>query len=122
MSSVGLRLLASAVMAAVLLQAGDGFAQEPEVAIRLDSRTRAALISEINGLLIDQYIFLDVAREMKRHLESRLKSGAYDDIVDPHLLAALLRQDLYDVSQDHHFHLCRAGSWPRRPPGAMASV
>jgi len=65
MNSVGLRLLASAVMAAVLLQAGHGFAQEPEVAIRLDSRTRAALISEINGLLIDQYIFLDVAREMK---------------------------------------------------------
>jgi hypothetical protein len=105
MNSIGLRLASVVAIAAALLQAGDGFAREPDAATTLDSRTRAALISEINELLIDQYIFLDVAQELKRHLDSRLEAGAYDAMVDPHRLAALLRQDLYDVSQDSHFHL-----------------
>lgn len=99
------RYLLVAVVLTALPQPGQSSAREPEQPTRLEPQTTAALIREINKLLIDQYIFLDVARKMKRHLESKLKAGAYDGMADAHRLAAQVRQDLYDVSKDNHFHL-----------------
>jgi hypothetical protein len=71
----------------------------------IDAQTRSAVVEEIGRLLIERYIFLDVAERTRDHLEARLKDGAYDDLDDPVLFAQALTDDLREISQDHHFHV-----------------
>jgi hypothetical protein len=86
----------------IALAAGSfGLAQEAV----LDAETRSAVVEEINQLLIEQYIFLDVAREMTELLDSKLKNGDYDAIDDPVRFAGVLREDLHSVSHDNHFFM-----------------
>jgi hypothetical protein len=72
---------------------------------RIDSRTRAAVVAEIGDLLIEKYIFLDVAEKIKKHIDTRLKNGDYDGLDDPVRFCSALVEDLYEVSQDKHFHI-----------------
>ena len=73
--------------------------------VSIDSQTRAAVADEIGRLLIEKYIFLDVAERIKDHIDGRLRDGAYDDLDDPIRFAQVLTDDLYQVSQDRHFHV-----------------
>jgi hypothetical protein len=73
--------------------------------VSIDARTRAAVVEEVGRLLIEKYIFLDAAERIKDHIDRRLKAGAYDDLDDPALFAQVLTDDLYEASQDRHFHV-----------------
>lgn len=73
--------------------------------IKIDSKTRAAIIADIGKLLVEKYVFLDVAERMKDHLSAKLKKGDYDSIDDPIRLANVLREDLYEISKDSHFFI-----------------
>lgn len=77
----------------------------PEDPVSLDARTRSKVIAAIDELLIDQYIFLDVAERMRDHLNTRLADGAYDQLEDPAAFCAVVRQNLHDISKDNHFFL-----------------
>jgi len=73
--------------------------------VTIDARTRAAVVEEVGRLLIEKYIFLDMAERIRDHIESRLLEGAYDELDDPVLFAQVLTDDLFEVSQDRHFHI-----------------
>jgi hypothetical protein len=72
---------------------------------QINSKTKAAIIEDIGELLIEKYIFLDIAKRIKDHISTRLKNGDYDPIDDPDRFADMLREDLYQISQDRHFHI-----------------
>ncbi len=73
--------------------------------VRIDDKTRAAVVEEVGRLLIEKYIFLDVAERIRDHIDGRLRDGAYDDLSDPTLFAQTLTDDLYQISQDRHFYV-----------------
>ena len=72
---------------------------------KLDSKTRAAVVGDIGQLLIEKYVFLDVAEKLRDHIHNRLKNGDYDTIDDPARFAMVLVEDLYQISEDRHFHI-----------------
>lgn len=72
---------------------------------QIDSKTRAAIVKDIGELLIEKYIFLDVAERIKEHIGTRLKNGDYDSVDDPAHFAKVLEEDLYQISEDRHFHI-----------------
>ena len=71
----------------------------------MDSARKAAVVADINQLLLEQYIFLDVAEKIKDHINAKLAHGDYDAISDPAQFAATLRDDLREISKDLHFYL-----------------
>lgn len=72
---------------------------------KLDSKTRAAVVGDIGKLLIEKYVFLDVAEKLRDHIHNRLKNGDYHTIDDPARFAMALAEDLYQISEDRHFHI-----------------
>lgn len=80
------------------------FGETPKNA-ELDSKTRTSVVEEIGKLLIEKYVFLDVAEKLRDHIHGRLKNGDYDALDDPARFANTLRDDLYEISQDRHFHI-----------------
>ena len=74
-------------------------------AAHIDAKTKSAVATSICKLLMEQYIFLDVAEKMKNHISTRLKDGNYDKIDDPAQFASTLGEDLYEISKDNHFHI-----------------
>ncbi len=71
----------------------------------LDAKTRAAVVEEIGQLLVEKYVFLDVAEKLRDRIHARLKNGDYDAIDDPARFATVLVEDLYQISEDRHFHI-----------------
>jgi hypothetical protein len=78
---------------------------EKNCAATIDSKTKAVVINSINRLLIEQYVFPDVAEQMKAHLNTKLKNGDYDKINNPVRFAKTLEEDLHKISKDNHFFM-----------------
>lgn len=70
--------------------------------IKLDSKMKSEAITNISSLLIENYVFPDVAEKVKSQLEANLKSSAYDNIDDPMAFSQKLTMDLQDVTKDKH--------------------
>jgi len=71
----------------------------------LDTEFKTEVISKINKLMIDHYIFLDKAEKMRDFLNSQLKEGKYKGLNDVHQFARVLRQDLVKISNDRHIQV-----------------
>jgi hypothetical protein len=71
----------------------------------MDSAMKAAVVADISKLIMEQYIFLDVAERMRDHINAKLSHGEYDAIADPAQFAAMLRADLFEISKDQHFYV-----------------
>ncbi len=66
---------------------------------------KTAVISRINELIIDKYIYLDKAKEIKNYLNQKLIKGEYDKITTASDFAGTLEYDLRDISNDSHFRV-----------------
>jgi hypothetical protein len=71
----------------------------------IDSRTRAAVVEEVGKLLMEKYVFLDVAEKLKDFIDNKLENGGYDAFDDPNRFAMALVEDLYQISGDRHFYI-----------------
>ena len=71
----------------------------------LDTEFKTEVISKINKLMIDHYIFLDKAEKMRDFLNSQLKEGKYKGLNDVHQFARALRRDLIKISNDRHIQV-----------------
>jgi len=71
----------------------------------LDAKLKTAVIETINTLLIEKYIFLETAEKMKHHLQTKNEKGEYDNIDDPTQFAQIIKDDLFEISQDNHFFI-----------------
>jgi len=70
--------------------------------IKLDSKMKSEAITNISNLLIENYIFPDIAEKVKLQLEANSKSGAYDDMDDPTTFSFKMTDDLQGVTKDKH--------------------
>lgn len=79
----------------------------------LDRAAQTEVVDAIRTALLDEYVFLDVARACADHLQQRLKAGAFDGLGDPAALAKALTTELQAISKDKHMRVIR-----RRAPEA----
>ncbi|NUT45760.1 MAG: S41 family peptidase [Saccharothrix sp.] len=64
----------------------------------------AAIIDRTRGLLVEHYVFAEVAEELDGLLAARLAAGAYD-VATPEELGAVVTADLQSVNGDRHLRL-----------------
>jgi peptidase S41-like protein len=65
----------------------------------------ASIITETRALLVEHYVFPDIATALDAHLEQRLADGAYDAASTSEELGALVTADLQSVNGDRHLRL-----------------
>ena len=68
------------------------------------------IINEVNKLLIERYIFKDVAEEIEKNLMLEYDNGTFNDIDDVVSLAREITKILAKVSNDGHLHLYKEHS------------
>lgn len=73
--------------------------------IKLTSEVKNRMISDIRDLLMEHYVFEDVARNCAQKLDSVMGKGEYDSIISKEQFAKRLTQDLQGMSQDKHLEV-----------------
>ena len=68
----------------------------------LSGEDRASVVAEAARALRDGYVYPEVGDAMARDLETKLRSGEYDNVEDESSLAARLTSDCRAVSNDRH--------------------
>lgn len=96
----------SIVILCIALQINYGYtktlrAKEPT----LDSRVKAAVIESIADLIVERYVFPDVAQRIHQHLATKLTNGDYDNLNNAYEFASVLWTDLQESSNDSHFFI-----------------
>jgi tetratricopeptide (TPR) repeat protein len=84
-------------------------AQEIQQLSRSDKK---AAIERIDSLLIDNYVFEDVARRCADHLNRRFAAGTFDSASDLQEFSRELTKELQSISHDKHMRV----SVPPQPP------
>lgn len=82
-----------------------GFAQE-----QLSSKNKADLIDKSSKLLIDNYVFPEVALKIEKHLKAKLSDGIFDKISDPDEFSKKLTQEMRSISKDKHMGCTWSGT------------
>jgi hypothetical protein len=67
--------------------------------------TRAAVVSRVNELIVEQYVFVDVAEKIKNTLARKFENGEYDRFDTGPEFAMALERDVQEVSQDQHLRI-----------------
>ncbi len=91
------------VLVAFLLFNQWGFSQQTKPP-SLDRSQQKAVIDEVSKLLIDNYIFPDVATKMQELIQKKLKDGSYDKLTLPGEFANAVYEDLLSISKDKHLN------------------
>ena len=68
----------------------------------VDATEQKNVIDSIGQLLINNYIFPDVAKKMNDHVQENYKKGAYTSITNVNSFANQLTSDLQSISKDKH--------------------
>ncbi len=83
----------------------------------ISSAQRLAVIKELNGLLLDHYVFPEVAQSLVEMLRSNIQSGAYDLLDSEKSFADQVTADMGELTEDKHLAL-----WPTPPSSANDST
>lgn len=63
---------------------------------------RQAVVERVSELLVDHYVFPDVAKDMATKVRTQLASGAYDELGNAKTFAKRITKDLRAISHDKH--------------------
>lgn len=91
--------------ACVHTNASKGQNQSTTAGFPLTKKATTVLVDSLSHQIIKYYIEKPAAEKIGLTLSKKLKEGAYDNISDPHLLAAKLTSDVLSVHHDEHFHI-----------------
>lgn len=84
----------------------------------LTADMKKAAVSRIGTLLVDNYVFEDVAKRCAAHIDRKLADGAFEAFEDPAAFAGALTKELQSVSHDKHMRVRPSAP---RPSGSQAS-
>src|SRR6266436_686278 len=99
-------------------QAGTSATNRTGEAFKLDAAERQRVIDAMVANLKEHYIYPDIAQKMAEALLAHEKAGDYDAITDGADFAALLTEQLRDVSHDLHLDVVYSQApLPNGPPG-----
>lgn len=82
-----------------------GVAQAQQDIPPLDATEKTEVIDSISKILIENYVFPDVAKEIVSHLEKKENKGLYNDVSDPHQFAEMLSEDVRSINNDLHLRV-----------------
>ncbi|UCD19379.1 MAG: S41 family peptidase [candidate division WOR-3 bacterium] len=85
----------------LIAQMAAGEAEE----MKMDPKTKKAVIESVNGLIIERYVIRDIAQQLADHLSKRFKNGSYDKLHSSSEFAHALSVDLRESSNDNHFYI-----------------
>jgi len=71
----------------------------------LDAEKRAEVVDRVAELMINNYIFKEIAEKMKAKLTNQLTEGKYDKMDDVFEFSQALTRDLRSVSKDRHIRV-----------------
>jgi len=71
----------------------------------LTSEARTAAVARIGSLLVENYVFEDVAKQCAAHIDRKLADGAFDSITDVSAFAQALTNELQSISHDKHMRV-----------------
>ena len=86
----------------------------------LDAAAREKAISDISALLVERYVYADVAERCATHLKSQLASGRYDSLAQPADFARVLTDEMRTVCEDRHFEVGVRETSPAQPANPNA--
>ena len=72
------------------------------------------IIKNIQGLMLENYIFLDKAKETNLHLDSLMTTKYFDTYTDPKEFSIALTTEMQKITKDKHLNV--APPRPPRPP------
>jgi len=111
------RLLLIAVAVCWLLSPVMGPAAQTQNTVeKPSSEQKAEAIQQIIPLLRDNYVFPDVAKDLEKHLLSKLKEGAFEAAGTYAAFAAALTQEFQTVAKDRHLRAFAGGGGAGTPP------
>jgi len=70
--------------------------------IKLDSKMKSEAIANISSLMVENYVFEDIAYKVKSELEANMKNNVYDGIDDPVEFSRRMTNDIQAVTHDKH--------------------
>jgi len=98
------------------------FTSREDLALRrMDAARRQAVVETLSRELEVHYVLADVAQKMAESLIQKASRGDYDKITDAAEFAAVLSEDLRQVSHDKHLQV-RFGRMPAPQPQPAAAV
>lgn len=78
-----------------------GSAQEATI----DDTFKSATIERLNTLMLENYVFPDVAKETAAHLNKKLKAGDFDDATTTQSFAEALTKAVQAINKDKHMRI-----------------
>jgi len=88
----------------------------------LDATTKARVIDGVLAKLNEFYVSSDVAKQMEDAIRARQKKGEFDSLTEGSAFAAMLTEDLREVSHDKHLGVNFSPvPLPEQPPDAKPS-
>ena len=82
--------------------------------VKVDQTYRAEVIQTLSDLLIENYVYEDVARKTAAHLQDQLAKGQFDALDELPAFAEALTKEVQSVNKDKHMRI--RPSRPRRAP------
>lgn len=71
----------------------------------VSSEERKLVINKISNLVLDEYVFPEVAEKCAKFIKEKLSTGGYDKLLHPRDFADEVVNDLQSISNDKHFRL-----------------
>lgn len=71
----------------------------------LSAKATKVLVDSLSAQLMKYYVFADKAEAMSSYIKTQCKKGVYNNIQDPHTLAAVLTKDVRSIHNDEHFYV-----------------
>jgi len=72
---------------------------------QLDADAKTKIIKKISNLLVENYVFMETAKEMSDYITTKFTNNGYDSIPDPVTFSIVLTQDLQSISKDKHLRI-----------------
>ena len=91
---------------------------EAQEAKPLTAEMKKAAVARIGSLLVDNYVFEDVAKQCAAHIDQKLADGAFDSFEDASAFAGALTKELQSISHDKHMRVRPSAP---RPSGSQTS-
>lgn len=73
--------------------------------IKLDKKLKLKIINEISKLLVERYIFEDIAKKINKKLIENYNKGFFDKIDNIQLFASEIVKIFQEISKDGHLHI-----------------
>jgi tetratricopeptide (TPR) repeat protein len=80
----------------------------------MTAQAKKAAVERIGTLLVEQYVFEDVAKQCAAHINKKLSDGVFDPLKEVSQFAEALTRELQSISHDKHMRVMPA---PGRPAG-----